>query len=94
MKTYKEWKTLFAKKDLKYLQNQTRGYIMKHNLKVSGAAYGDALIDSIKERHNQGEIVLRKKATSILPVEEEQGEVEIIRCGGKGQTMRIVHPKV
>jgi hypothetical protein len=41
-----------------------------------------------------GETVERFRPTYSVPqVEEEEGEVEIVSYGGKGGSLRIVHPK-
>ena len=58
----------------------------------------EALLAAIAKRRLNGERVTRARPSRILTDEHGDDEadrvVEVIKCGGKGQTVRIVHPRV
>jgi len=77
-------------KSLKFLQDQTSPHVRGYN----GRVYDTAVVELIQKRMAAGETVERFRPTYSVPqVEEEEGEVEIVSYGGKGGSLRIVHPK-
>ena len=76
-------------KSLHFLQDQTTPYVRGYN----GKAYDTAVIHLIKKRMATGETVERPRPTYVVQQAEEEGEVEIVSYGGKGGSLRIVHPK-
>ena len=87
MKTIAEYKECLKDKTLKFLQDQTSPLIVGFN----GANYDAAIRELIRERMAQGEVVERVQRSHILK-DEEEGHVEVVSYGGKGGTLRIVHP--
>lgn len=76
-------------RSLEFLQNQTSSYVRGHN----GKAFDTAVVNVIRQKMEAGETVVTSQPANVMPTEDE-GEVEIISYGGKGGTLRIVHPKV
>lgn len=90
--TVEEWMQRLESRSLKFLQDQTSAYVRGYN----GKAYDTAVTEMIKKRMTAGETVERFRPTYVVQraeEEEEEGEVEIVPYGGKGGSMRIVHPK-
>lgn len=91
MKTESEWVALLETKEFGFLVDQTS--VAHHN----STAFRTALYKTISKRQKNGERLA--PITRAPPRKEEEedddesGRVEIVRCGGKGQTIRIVHPK-
>ena len=92
MRTYDEWMTIFDEFTLKYLVEQ-RG-VARDNVRnpAVGPDWGLALEDTIRLRIQAGEFVRHDAPIRIVAKEEEMGRVEMVKCGGKGQLMRVVHP--
>ena len=89
-KTVEEWMHRLQGKTLQFLQDQRSPHVLGHN----GEAYDAAVYQLIKERMEAGETVEPPRMPqTAVPIQEEEGEVEVIPFGGKGGTMRIVHPK-
>jgi len=76
-------------KSLKFLQDQTSPHVRRYN----GKAYDTAVTELITKRMATGETVERPRPTYVVQQAEEEGEVEIVSYGGKGGSLRIVHPK-
>ena len=77
-------------KSLKFLQDQTSPYIRGYN----GTVYDTAVAEMIESRMAAGETVERARPkNAVQSVARQEGEVEIVSYGGKGGTLRIVHPK-
>lgn len=88
--TVEEWMQRLESKSLKFLQDQTSPQVRGYN----GRVYDTAVMQLINRRMAAGETVERPRPTyAVQQVAEEKGEVEIVPYGGKGGTMRIVHPK-
>lgn len=88
--TVEEWMERLESKSLKFLQDQTAPYVRGYN----GRVYDTAVMELIKKKMEAGETVERSRPTyAVQPVAEEEGEVEIVSYGGKGGSLRIVHPK-
>lgn len=76
-------------KSLKFLQDQTSPHVRGYN----GKAYDTAIREMINRKMMAGETVERVRPTYVVQRAEEEGEVEIVPYGGKGGSLRIVHPK-
>ena len=78
-------------RSLKFLQDQTSPHVRGHN----GKEYDSAVVELIKIKMAAGETVVQRPRPThaVQQVVEEEGDVEIISYGGKGGTLRIVHPK-
>lgn len=89
--TVEEWMERLESKSLKFLQDQTSPYIRGYN----GMVYDTAVAEMIESRMAAGETVERPRPTYAVQsvARQEEGEVEIVSYGGKGGTLRIVHPK-
>lgn len=86
-----EWMQRLQSKSLKFLHDQTSPHVRGYN----GAEHDIAVDTLIKNRINNGERIERTpRPTYILTQADDKGEVEIIPFGGKGGTIRIVHPRV
>lgn len=92
-KTVDEWMERLRTSSLTFLQDQTDGRVRGHN----GKEYDTAVSILIRQRMNAGETVERIRPTIAVPqgdTGEEEGEVEVVSYGGKGGSLRIVHPRV
>ena len=88
--TVEEWMQRLETKSLKFLQDQTSPHVRGYNGKI----YDTAVTELIKKRMAAGETVERLRPTFVVQqAVEEEGEVEIVSYGGKGGSLRIVHPK-
>ena len=87
--TVEEWMERMESKSLTFLQDQTSPYVRGHN----GNAYDAAVMELVKNKMAAGETVQRIRPTYVVQRAEEEGEVEIVSYGGKGGSLRIVHPK-
>lgn len=85
--TVDEWMERLQCKSLKFLQDQTASYIRGHN----GKEYDTAVMNLIVQKRDAGDRVVCLVLPTMSQIEEE-GEVEIIPYGGKGGSLRIVHP--
>lgn len=89
-RTVDEWMERLESKSLKFLQDQTAPYVRGYN----GTAYDTAVAKLIEVKMAAGEAVERSRPTyAVQTVAEEEGEVEIVSYGGKGGSLRIVHPR-
>lgn len=86
--TVEEWTERLESKSLKFLQDQTSVYIRGYN----GKEYDTAVTELITKRIAAGETMERIRPTYAVQIAEEEGEVEIVSYGGRGGTLRIVHP--
>jgi hypothetical protein len=87
--TVEEWMQRLESKSLTFLLDQTSPHVRGYN----GKAYDIAIREMIKTRITAGETVERIRPTyAVQRAEEEEGEVEIVSYGGKGGSLRIVHP--
>jgi hypothetical protein len=86
--TVEEWMERLESKSLTFLQDQMSPCVRGYN----GKAYDTAVIHLIKKRMAAGETVERIRPTYAVQQMEEEGEVEIVSYGGKGGSLRIVHP--
>ena len=89
--TVEEWMERLESKSLKFLQDQTSSHARGYNSK----AYDNAVMELINRRMAAGETMERPRPTNAVQsvAKQEEGEVEIVSYGGKGGTLRIVHPK-
>ena len=87
--TVEEWMERLESKSLKFLQDQTSPHARGYN----GKAYDTAVMEMIRRKMAAGETVERIRPTYAVQRAEEEGEVEIVSYGGKGGSLRIVHPK-
>lgn len=89
-RSVEEWMERLESRSLKFLQDQTDPCVRGYN----GKEYDTAINILIKERMDAGETVKRHRPTYIVSeAAEEEGEVEVVPYGGKGGSLRIVHPK-
>ena len=89
MRTVEEWMVRLNEKTLEWLENQKHPCVRGYN----GTEYDTAIDRLINTRKDAGEYVERHRPTFIIPTDElDEKNVEIISYGGKGGTMRIVHP--
>lgn len=86
--TVEEWMERLESKSLKFLQDQTSPYVRGYN----GKAYDTAITEMINKKVAAGETVQRIRPTYAVQRAEDEGEVEIVPYGGKGGSLRIVHP--
>lgn len=91
MKTFEEWCEVLRKESLYNLEYMLELGFPKANLASSGPQYGLALHAVRDEKRAAGEVPERYKPSCILPPVEEV-TVEMVKCGGKGQMMRVVTP--
>ncbi len=91
MKTVDEWMEDLKDKSLEWLVNQTSPYIRGYNWKE----YDTAVHALKKMKLDMGERIERRRRSCVVPSEDDvdAANVEIIPFGGKGGTIRIVHPK-
>lgn len=97
MRTYEEWCTIHMGDSLVNLETMRDLGFIKDNMGPCGPDWGRALLDVIRQRREAGELPERYKPSPFWKAEEDEeedlaGRVEIVKCGGKGQTVRIVHP--
>ena len=77
-------------RSIEWLTDQTADCIRGFN----GKAFDAAVQELIDKRHDEGHRIVRIRRTNIIHNEEEDGgDVEVIPYGGKGGSIRIVHPK-
>ena len=90
-RSVEEWMERLESRSLKFLQDQTNPCVRGYN----GKEYDTAINILIKERMDAGETVKRHRPTYMVSqaAEEDEGEVEVVPYGGKGGSLRIVHPK-
>lgn len=87
--TVEEWMQRLESRSLKFLQDQTSPQVRGYN----GKMYDTAVVELIKKKMAAGETVERSRLTYAVQREDEGGKVEIVPYGGKGGSLRIVHPK-
>ena len=90
--TVAEWMQRLEPRSLEYLHDQTSPHVRGHNGKV----YDTAVVELIRKKVAAGENVKRRRVTYAVQrsvEEKEEGEVEIVSYGGRGGSLRIVHPK-
>ena len=92
--TVDDWMIRLEPKSLKFLSDQMSPCVRGYN----GAAYDAAVLALLRKRREhmneeEAEEELVRHRVSMPREEEEEGEVEIVPYGGKGQTLRIVHPR-
>ena len=89
-------KKFVANKPLSFLRDQLSPEVLKENRKNKALKFQE-----ITEKVWRAEYHRRKAAGEFIPVpkriafkidDEPIGEVEMVKCGGKGQYMRVVHP--
>lgn len=89
---YQYWLDHFNGQSLYWLQLQS-DYVRNYNANgPAGLDYALALDAAIEEKKKNEYTLPRPPRKIVWREEEDAGEVEIVRCGGKGQTIRIVHP--
>lgn len=83
---------IFKGQSFSYLLEQQSS--VQYNAPICGPGHGKALMDSILRRKKNGETIQKLSAPRVIVRDEvdETGRVEMIKCGGKGQYMRVVHP--
>ena len=87
-RTKTEWRSKLKDKSITWLLDQTSPWVRGHN----GVEYDDVVAELVEEKKDQ----LRRPPPKPLPVwmdDSEQGHVEVIPYGGKGQVLRVVFPK-
>lgn len=88
-RSVEEWMERLEGRTLKFLTDQTHPCVRGYN----GEEYDTAIAILINKRMDAGETLTRHRPTYIVsPTVEEEGEVEVIPYGGKGGSLRIVHP--
>ena len=95
---YKRFRAMFEGRTIHYNVEQLTPFVHDYNLKNPKlsypVAYDQALRHVIAAQGADGQVYQRLSAPRaiIVDVAEEDGNVEIVPHGGKGGTMRIVHP--
>ena len=94
VRTQAEWFRHFRSQTLEWMQKQD-AHVRHQNTKLLGLDYAFAFEAVLQEKlQTQDAPAPKRLKPSPVFYDEDEGEVEIVRCGGKGQTMRIVHPPV
>lgn len=95
MHSFDEWVRRFNSYEFLYLKKQYDPIVTRYNRsRPGGETWYRALRHVLIERKSEDLLPEVKSSRPLAhPEEEEEGTVEIISYGGKGQTLRIVHPK-
>lgn len=89
-KTRDDWVCILENKSLSFLLDQAT-FVGNKN----GPHYFEALCCVIREKRAQGleeKPRVPKRKIHVLEDEVINGKVEMVKCGGKGQYMRIIVP--
>ena len=87
---YDECLSILDSRPLNWCQDQA--YCLPHNEKYKTVPtyYRKALVETINKKKERGETIPAK--FKLVMKEEENGTVQMIPCGGKGQMVRVVVP--
>ena len=75
-------------KTLEWLVNQRHPAVRGYN----GKEYDTAIDALIERKLEEGEYIPYRPPTYIISSEADEENVEVVSYGGKGGTLRIVHP--
>ena len=86
----------YSKKPLSFLRDQLTPHIIdgnRTNNKIKYAAIELVVLrEQYRRRYAAGEFIPVPEKIAFKIDDEPIGEVEMVKCGGKGQLMRVVHP--